>query len=303
MALKRIDRKLWKYEENAPVRVEIAVLQYLEAKGWGGYFTEWWDYEAVCIAVMGWPNRKKLLPPKLQTLHCLFYLGADGWLKDNGVHNYKFEEVLSSVLSFDSMQFRSELTRFTNQKTKNFIVGRSNVKGRSFADLDIDHVCSYFLAAGKTALVQCVQDTFSYEQLLRRKKIFDLEQIIFGLEQQGKIEGKQRFIPEIISFYAYQGLEKYNYIVPAWKEIAMFQSDSEVRNTILEACCFAESARAKTLEFQKFTSLDLQLWDDKGLAYVEVKAPNDWLMKNQIATIDALQSQGKRVWVIEVDEA
>ncbi|WP_375571376.1 hypothetical protein ABWH93_01710 [Seohaeicola saemankumensis] len=49
IALRRLEKKVWQFENCEPKRVELAVLDYLMAKGWQGYFSEHFDFDQTIL--------------------------------------------------------------------------------------------------------------------------------------------------------------------------------------------------------------------------------------------------------------
>lgn len=300
IVLERVDRKLWSFKGNAPVRVELAVLEYLEAQGWEGYFTEHWNFEDMCIALMSWPNTRKVMPKDVSTLEVIFYMGVDGWLKK---HNFSFPEVMSCLESFDASAFGRVCRAQMKSKAPRFLVGKAGHKARSFSEVDLEKLERFFCVAGRDFFVTRARSRFTLQELIDRTEVYQIESAISDFQRDQKLIRPTSFPKAGLGHAAFHSTSRYDGIIEEWRQVASSQLDTTVASIILTGCKIAEAARIRTLSEAQNVLLDLRVWRDRTQAFVEVKAPNDRLSNVQRATISNLEKSEHSVWVVTVEAA
>lgn len=300
VVLKRVDRKLWSFGEREPVRVELAVLQYLEQQGWEGYFTEHWNFEATCIALMSWPERKKQMPKGISSLDSIYFMGSDGWLK---THMFSFSEVMESLINFNASDFHDVYNINRNSKSHRFFIGSQGNKGRSFSEIDGGKLCRFFNASGKDFLISEAQAKFTHSELEDRIALHHIEGVLSDFFRDGKLSRDDYSPRHGLSHAAFHAPSRYDTAIADWRRYSSAQTNPEAASTILASCDIAERARERTLLKAGNVQLDLRIWRDNVQAFVEVKAPNDRLSKSQRTTILDHENKSRNTWVIEVEAA
>jgi hypothetical protein len=311
--LTRHDRKRWSFRGGRIDVVEEAALDFLKAHGWQGYFTGRYDYRSLIAMVMGWPKRGTRFPHAITGTHAMLFMGADGWLKK---HKYTYDQIYSNIVKFNPSDLRSALEDLAETKTKApFIATFGLTPGRA-SDMDIDHICSFFVAFGHQPIIDMVDRFLPKEKMLAMKRLFEFDIRHRELWHNRRIGATDPSVWNLISPKANEDGAHFAMLnQPAFHFAGGFQGniditenfcryilDDDLRAEIEAECVFARKWRNILLEDRKTTTLDLQLWNESGVAYVEVKAPNDKLSATQRATIEELKAKGETASLISVVE-
>ncbi len=295
ITLQRHGAKLWSYNDNKPDVVEAAVLDYLRDHGFDGYFTQRDSYLSLFMTLAGWPGKiSKNMPPGFVNPHFVYYNGSDSWLSQ---HKFTFAQAIVEVDG-------ATITGMT-EKIKAFCTGRTSSMN-SFSGLkqQPEHMVDFLHALGIERLKQEIKDQFSEEGLAARKFLYDFDTDMRFLYQSSSalsLDGSQHATrPEYIFQCAFHRGGGFETNIDRTEKFARQVKDDALKAKIVEACAFARVWRERTLASYETTTLDLQIWDETGTAIVEVKAPNDRLMRSQTNTIESARQHGERACVIYV---
>lgn len=325
ICLARHGRKRWAYRSDNVDVVEVATLDYLKDRGWQGYFTERNNYFLLCALIMGFPFPEKTTKKALSAdrrlrrevypygLDGLFNMGRDGFIK---LHDYSFDEVYSNIQNYKAEDFPSALNYMITHNIEPFSISNKRIS-RNASRIITDEVIKFFETVGVDGVANYVHNRVSKEELLAKVYLneFDNEYWTWSTWaiQSGRISDdfKESVDEKAIddgcgieflfqAAFHYAGGFEGN--IDKVKYFSNYVSCEKIKRQILDAVEMAEDWRARLISKRETTVLDLQLWDKEGLAYAEVKAPNDRLRSNQKATVSDLISRGERVMVIYVSE-
>lgn len=296
--LRRLEKKLWQFEDKAPKRVELAVLDYYRAHGWHGYSTDGPSYYDILYMLMALPSLSKKVMREISTVEMLMLFGEEEGFRS---HPYTFDEVVKTLQE--------------RNLTREMVIGTleaalsANIRSRplwlSPEYVDPEEVWSLYSAVGKEKLVKKLLDAFpecrrraytiiatlgreypngKYEKLWANSDIgqfLHLHMSVFHPEQFVK-RGEENHLVKLRRL-AQSGDTQ------AHRDLA-----SEIR--VIDDYLEWASRRSGLGHF-----LDLVLWRESGeFAYVEVKAPNDRLRPHQTQRIKRYLRDGEAAWVLDV---
>ncbi|WP_412504493.1 VRR-NUC domain-containing protein [Roseovarius sp. SYSU LYC5161] len=328
IGLTRHDRKRWSYNGGSIDVVEQATLDSLKDHGWSGYFTERFNYFALCCLVLGWPDapsktqkalsahRRKQRETFWYGVQALMAGGRDGFLP---MHDYSYDQIYANISTSTEQEFVDKLDALISTNIKSFEIGKLSSREVVASDIDRQNVISFFKVVGLNGILGYIDQHYPKEKILAMRRLDDFDNEFWDRGwgsfhiSSGRV--KDDFIKNVKSEAVDRKIGMETLFGPAFHFAGGFQDNikntryfsdyvrcSATRDRILRECDFAEMWRGRLVEQRKTTTLDLQLWDDKGLAYAEVKAPNDRLSPAQKATLAELASNGERAMLINVSE-
>lgn len=288
LILNIIGKKRWQFQGECG-SVEEVVLLYLKSLGWRGYFTEHHDYFHLLRWLIGWPmyvgSDNNLIKKNKSILRkvydkkgiSLFYMGSDGYINR---HDASFNDVIYEIDDFEMDRFEIKAKYLSDSLN---------------LDLDINDIKDFLSAVGLPKIKEIIKSCFDQEELNFLKissQIFDLifdEECFVGLPLLDRIHQNDNECFKNELYIAGQAAEKIR--------------STELREQYLEVLEKAQIAQTiYSRRVEMFSVLDLQLWDDEGLGFAEVKAPNDTLKKHQTRALRLLSDSNYRAWKIEVLE-
>lgn len=295
IALKRNGKKLWSWKGSDPDVVEIAVLHYLRDHGWDGFFTGREDYYGLIIALAGWPGKVSNKMNPAFTPSFVYFRGTDGLFRQ---HRYSYDKTMRFMRSITLAEMEERLRVVcAGKKWKRAYYSTNNQQP--------DHLISFLHAVGMDKIREIVESRYTKEKLAAQKTLRELDYSLDHLRWR-KIGDNY---PEARSTGEFPRLEwaVRDYEFGERDLIAQARAfashlPSEVRQVASSAIDFAEAYRQGIWDSDTGSALDLVLWNAKGLAIAEVKAPNDRLRPHQRKTIDHARSQGSQACVISVVE-
>lgn len=329
VSLTRHDRKRWSYDGGPIDVVEQATLDFLKDHGWSGYFTERLNYFELCCLVFGWPDapsktqkalsahRRKQRETFAYGVQALMSGGSDGYLP---MHEYSYEQIYENISGSAEQEFEDRLDALISTNIKSFSVGKFGSKAVGASEIDRQNLISFFRILGLNGILGYIDKVYPKEKILAMRRLYDFDNEFWdrgwGSFQISSGRVKDDFIKNVKSEAVDTKIGMETLFCPAFHFTSGFQDNikytryfsdyvrcSETRDRIVRECDFAEMWRGRLIEQRQTTTLDLQLWDDKGLAYAEVKAPNDRLSPAQKATLAELASNGERAMLINVSES
>ena len=309
--LKRLDRKLWQYEDQEPKRVELAVLDYLSARGWQGYFSEHFDFIETLLCMMCWCNRESYFEEKRKSLRIsgideAFDFATDGYWPFEQ-HKFSHSDLMENAHSFQKEKIPRILETWIERGVKSPVVGKAYLKDRPATELSAEKLMSFFIAQGGLDYFIDFLEHFHCEarqRLKHRRKTLDV-----------KIKAEYGYNSSLRNMLEKAGVHLRIYkdtdVAPTalairnWiKKIAEFEK-SELQLELLSLAkdveTYWEKRRPAEERWSRKAVLDLTVWQD-AVSTIEVKAPNDRLRPNQIEQLHLDAKHGKKSWVIEVEE-
>jgi hypothetical protein len=328
IGLSRHDRKRWSYNGGAFDVVEQATLDFLIDHGWSGYFTERFNYFELCCLVLGWPDapsqtqkalsahRRKQREVFAYGVQALMSGGHDGYLP---MHDYSYDQVYANISNSTEKEFEDKLDALVSTNIKSFSIGKLGSKAVGASEIDRQNVISFFRIVGLNGILDYIEQHYPKEKILAMRRLYDFDNEFWDrgwdatLIASGRL--KDDFVKNVKSEAVKEKIGMQTLFHPAFHFAGGFEDNiknvrcfsgyvrcPEIRDRIIRECDFAEMWRDRLIEQRRTTILDLQLWDDTGLAYAEVKAPNDRLSPAQKATFAALARNGERAMLINVSE-
>ena len=317
IALRRLEKKLWQFEDCEPKRVELAVLDYLMTKGWRGYFSEHFDFDQTILVMMCWCNRvgyfeekRKSLP--YENVRDFFNFASDGfWELDR--HKLSHSCLMANAESFSADNIPEIIEIWKKRDVKGGAVGSPYYRGkRSYSprpatDLSSDILVSFFNARGGRQYYLDYLNCFhsaEFQILKNRRRILDqkIYEVLGGLDPL-------RDILRVSGTYL-QALSPLGWVptdgsISQWIRKIVELENSDLKDEILELAEDIQGYWRKHAEDQgrwnKRALLDLVVWKDNVVS-VEVKAPNDRLQSHQIEQLKWDAKNGIKSWVVEVEE-
>lgn len=296
--LQRHAKKSWSHGNNPPDVVEAAVLDYLLDYGVNGYFTGRGSYQGLLMTLAGWPGKiLKRMPPAFCSPFYVYEQCLDGWLPG---HTYTRAQVMAE-LEATSVEI---LTR----KLQAICNGHSFLRGYyGPTHKQPEHIIEFLKAFGVDQIKKDVNEAFPIEVFQAKKFLFAFDSNLYSLHRRAApfldAEGVARNLKPVgifnRAFHFGGGFDKH---IDTTEEYANHLTDEDIRNEILYACAFARKCRERTVALYDTTVLDLHVWDEKGMAAVEVKAPGDRLRPAQKNTLALERAKGRRACVITVEE-
>ena len=335
LALKRLDKKLWQYENNKPKRVELAVLDYLQKKGWQGYFSEDCDYDQIILCMMCWCNRESYFKEKrkslrVESLNKAFDLASDGyWQSDR--HKFSHADLINHARNFEEDAIPRILNTWRQRGIKSHLVWQKYTrkrmileyrypKNQSTYEIQPDRLIYFFKARGGLHYYLNYLDhvqSVNFQKLKERarnnhvtlKKIHGaygkvpLRDLAFSA---GSHLGMYHENDELHEVDANNSLEDRRlHRLENWiqkiQELEGEELYSDVLSLATDIKDYWIKQNSKMSNFQKFADLDLVVWKDTVVS-VEVKAPNDRLQPHQKEQLKLDGYNGIKSWVIEVHD-
>lgn len=293
LKLKRIDKKLWQFEGDTPKRVELAVLDYYKSKGWSGYFTERDNYFWTIAFVAGWGDWSKKRPRTATSIHLL--LKTVGYSKTlNKIENSNSSLLLNGLKTArpyfkDYFLLLASKSDLTEDETKEFY----------------RNLLSFFNAVGAKRIRNEIARQFPEERIKRERLMSKFDTKIFRAKPAISLSGQiheREIITPLNQWGRYAPEDRLKGISDA---INMSQKygDTELVQLGRKAVEAAKLELERIEAAIQYRVLDLVLWKDGQIAYVEVKAPNDRLSQEQCNTIKRNVEEGTLSWVTYVEEA
>ena len=311
--LRRLDKKVWQFKDYEPKRVELAVLDFLTEQGWNGYFTEHFDYDETLIFMMCWPDHNKIGSVTyldIPEVHHLFYRANDGFIRDEKTVMFSRADLLNNAKNFRKSDISKILALWrAKPRFKKPFIGRTGLKYRHASELSVDHLISYYDAVGgKEYIIDNIEKRFParFQELLSQAR--SLTEEVRGRNDLGKMPN---LMDSCMSFYNITNAARY----PIGKYMSEAGLNRFCENTLKREPRFlAEKivslAREIILERHKKDQvfppidavLDLKVWRQNEAVSVEVKAPNDRLSEQQKKQLTRDNEEGKKSFVVVVDE-
>ena len=286
--LKRLDRKLWRFGSASPKRVELAVLDYYKSKGWEGYFTEHYDYFSIIGFISGWGEWTKKRPKTATSLHLI-------------LKNVGYGRTLKNIENTDEELLRTQI-KDAKPCLKNYF---EFYRISEFNDQDFEVftscLLSFFNTVGADGLAKEIQRRFPEERIKRERIVERFDFKINDFRRKNKLDYSITPLRLVLHyregfFDRLSGLEEVPVFAQKYGDEAFIRlADKAVAAAKLEL----ERIQAAI----QYRVLDLVLWKEDRVAYVEVKAPNDRLSEEQCSTIRRNVGEGSLSWVTYVEEA
>ena len=319
--LKRLDQKVWQFKDNAPTRVELAVLEYLKDQGFSGYFTEHFNYENTLLGMMCWCNRDSYFTEKRKSLAVnrisdAFDYAQDGFYTSPPFKTHKFyhSDLFHNAEMFTSEKIKEILTVWQRKNVKSDFCGRRYLKPRPASDLSADELISFYYAkGGKDYFLSYLEHFFNSEVQALKKRSRDSIELLY----QNPSDNLDVLRTDLwsSSLHLFQCLSKGTRV--AWDQsnhhLDELNSkisavpDVKIRDDLFSlARDISDYILTKSDGIDRwliYSVLDLEVWDSQGVASVEVKAPRDRLSVSQKKQLEADVKYNKRSWVIYVHES
>jgi len=312
--LKRLGKKLWQFGENAPVRVEKAVLDYFLSEGWRGYFTEHFNYDETLIFMMCWPDHEKIGSVTyfdISDVHSLFYRANDGFIRDEKTVGFSRTDLLNNAKNFQQSDISKILHLWKcKPRFKKDFIGRAYLKSRHASELCLEDLTSYYAAVGgKEYYVDYLERRFppNLQKLCSRARELTEE-----VRKRHDLGPMPNLMDSCMAFWNITNAARYpigKYMTPAAiKRFSVNTLKREPRFLAEEIVDLANeiiNARHERLSVYSPPEavLDLKLWRDGRIANVEVKAPNDRLSPSQINQLIKDNNENINSFVVTVDES
>lgn len=301
ITLTRLGKKLWQYKDNTPKRVELAVLDYYRANGWHGYSTDGPSYFSILHILMAIPSLDLSSLKRFSSLDELMLFGGEDGLR---THPYSFEEVVRT--SNERCLTENCLREVLEASEKAGIRSRPFWAGSQY--INVSEICSLYKAFGKVRLNQKLLEMYPECRRLTTTIVSTLDREY----PKGKYErfwAKGNFGRTLcmhMSVFNPQQFKKRpedNHLTKL-RAVALSGNSRLHQELIEDIRVIDKYLRWKEKYSELIHYLDLVLWSDSGdLAFVEVKAPNDYLAPHQTKRIKRHIHDGEEVWVLNVNEA
>ena len=315
--LRRIERKLWQFNESPPKRVELAVLDYLQTQGWKGYFSEHFNFDQTILIMMCWCNRKSYFEDKRKSLphgnlNDYFNFATDGWWR-LGSHKLSQASLIKNAESFSVEVIPKILDTWQKRGVKGLAVGspyyrKRGSQSRPATDLDAEILASFFKARGGVEYYLDYLKTFHspVSQNLKNRGRLLYEKI-----REAYIDD----VPHELDRVLYNGffilLNPSRYIhsreekISSWIVELQDLRDCDFKFELIRLAQDLQRhldilSKTQTRWINK-AELDLIIWKETVVS-VEVKAPNDRLQPHQRAQLEHDNKNGIQSWVIKVHE-
>ena len=311
IALKRLGKKLWQYEDRDPKRVELAVLDYLVSHGWQGYFTEQFDYDRTILIMMLWCNRESYFKEKRKSLavnnpKLVFNFAADGYWQTNN-HKFSHADLIGHATNFSEEMIPKILQTWQDRGVKSFAVGRAYLTPRPAEELSADTLVSFYNARGGLQYYLSFLEHFAsaeLQQLKNQCRILDNAL----KDKTGHDCPLQRLLDtaDTILTIKRSGFKPTDASIQNWINKITEQNEGEFKDEILKLAVdlyayWKQREAAPKTKWDHEATLDLIVWKESVVS-VEVKAPNDRLAPHQKEQLKLDADNGIKSWVIEVHD-
>lgn len=315
--LRRIERKLWQFDDSPPKRVELAVLDYLQVQGWKGYFSEHFDFDRTILIMMCWCNRQSYFDDKRKSLphrnlNDYFNFATDGFW-DHGKHKLSRANLIQNAESFSVEVIPRILDSWQKRGVKGLAVGspyytNQGAKSRPATDLDSELLASFFKARGGLGYYLDYLKTFhglESQTLKNRRRLLNRK----------IMEAYSDDVPLDLSLVLGNGLffqlnpspdnHRPDKSINSWVEEVLnlrdFKLKGELTRLAKDLQRYLEKFSSTQTRWTKKADLDLIIWKESVVS-VEVKAPNDRLKPHQCEQLEYDNKNGIQSWVINVHE-
>lgn len=315
ISLKRLKKKLWQYEDHKPKRVELAVMDYLRAKGWQGYFTEHFDFDQIILIMMCWCNRpgyfketRKLLP--YYTIKDYFDYAADGFW-DFGNHKLSYKHLIQNATTFSIKSIPIIYDALQKRGVKSLAIGYPDDKNvnsisQAATDFNAEILISFFEARGG------LQYYLDYLNCFYRSELQELKNRCRLLNHKIKeVNGSFALRELTLTVGSYLQVvsaldkEQKDKGISLWIDQIHDLHENEFKDEMMSLAKDIQSYWRKYSHDQsrwdQRALLDLVVWKDRVVS-VEVKAPNDRLKSHQKEQLKLDAINGIKSWVVEVHD-
>lgn len=329
----RQDRKKWLYLNHEPSSVEIAVLKYFKDHGWSGYFTQNYNYFALCVLVIGWSmfsekcvaKNKKDRSRYFSNLKQSFFYGANSIFencRDGLLQKFDadYDEIYKYFCEYDIGRFPNDLSVFMQENIRSFDIARYNINCGVSSEITADEVVSFFNRFSKMGILQYIDKFFPKERVYAMRRLDNFDKKFWDWHKSFKRANFEDFNGEfrrcVNPLAVKNGIGMHFLFQPSFHYGGGFENNiskvrsfaeyvvcPDVKSEILRECEFAEFWRSYLLKMRETTILDLQLWREDADMIVEVKAPNDRLSSSQKNTITRCRENGGVALLVKVVES
>lgn len=313
ISLDRLDKKLWRFKDQEPKRVELAVLDFLRSEGWNGYFTEHFAFDETIFMMMCWGDHSKIGTTKwldIPSASRLFSRASDGFNVDEKKVNFSRHTLLENAKRFNESDIPKIIDLWSQkERFKAKFIGTSYLKYRHASELKSEEILGYFRACGgREYFLDLIDRRFPEGfQNLSKKAREVTEEVRKITNTPGDFS---TLFDSCMKFWEILGIA-YSDRELSYKSIDRFCSNvrkKEPRELAEQVAAIAEEIvdfRIKQLKIYSPPSaiLDLQIWREGEVASVEVKAPKDRLSQHQTDQLTRDAQSGYKSWVINVIEA